>query len=271
MAGLNFQTCTVLNAFNTDEVKSQNGVIRIKGHGDFTFESNKITRKVYKKADDFTAEVAEVTLNLDANSFYRIEVLVDTEGAQPVVHTAIQNPVPFWTEFATSSSVNNIAKDVENLLKKSFVVGNQLFDVVGDGTKLTITAKGEYLRIKGIKVYKLDYVDAPQLVATGNVTVKGVNGFGTYSHLIKDLRLPSVARVGVAAPHADEMPVVGAKYTQFIIDYTMPAPHTGMQAVGQKLENTTTHVFWVKEEGDNVSNFANAFGITVAESTSLDD
>ena len=272
MAGLNFQTCTVVNNFDKDvNYKVDGDVHKLQGIGDFSFDKNNVVSVSMKEAADFTAAVATVDLkDVVADSFYRIEVLVDTEGAQPVVYTAIQNPVPFWTEFTvTSANLANVAVSVADLLNKAFVMGNKLFTASGSSKVLTITANGEYLRIKDIKVYKLDYVDAPQLVANGTVTTKGANGFGTYSHLIKDLRLPSVARAGIAAPYADEMPVVGAKYNQYIINYCAPAPHTGMQAVGQKLENTTTHVFWV-----NIvvkSAFESFFNAIKAAETSLDD
>ena len=45
-----------------------------------------------------------------------------------------------------------------------------------------------------------------------------------------------------------ETPIVGAIYDQYIIEYAAPATNDGMQCVGQRLESTTTHVFWVKHD-----------------------
>ena len=79
--------------------------------------------------------------------------------------------------------------------------------------------------------------------------VKGVNGFGTYSQLLKDLRLPTAANNHWLSVNKDEMPIVGALYTQFIITYYAPScANPSFTAVGNRSMSETTHVFWVRED-----------------------
>jgi hypothetical protein len=77
----------------------------------------------------------------------------------------------------------------------------------------------------------------------------GVNGFGTYSQLIKDLRLPTAVHTNWLSVQKDEMPIVGALYTQYIITYYAPSTaNPSFTAVGNRSMSETTHVFWVHED-----------------------
>jgi hypothetical protein len=74
----------------------------------------------------------------------------------------------------------------------------------------------------------------------------GINGFGTYSQLIKDLRLPTLANTNWTSPSKNEMPIVGALYTQYIITYYAPSmSNPSFTAIGNRSMSETTHVFWV--------------------------
>jgi hypothetical protein len=77
----------------------------------------------------------------------------------------------------------------------------------------------------------------------------GVNGFGTYSQLSKDLRLPTAVHNHWLSVQKDEMPIVGALYTQYIITYYAPSTaNPSFTAVGNRSMSETTHVFWVKSD-----------------------
>jgi hypothetical protein len=77
----------------------------------------------------------------------------------------------------------------------------------------------------------------------------GVNGFGTYSQLLKDLRLPTAVHNHWLSVQKDEMPIVGALYTQYIISYYAPSTaNPSFTAVGNRSMSETTHVFWVKKD-----------------------
>jgi hypothetical protein len=86
--------------------------------------------------------------------------------------------------------------------------------------------------------------------ATGVTLVNaGVNGFGTYSQLLKDLRLPTANHNHWLSVQKDEMPIVGSVYTQYIINYYAPSTaNPSFTAVGNRSMSETTHVFWVKSD-----------------------
>ena len=95
-----------------------------------------------------------------------------------------------------------------------------------------------------------DYSDEVATLGDANIVIKerGKNAFGTYTQIVKDLRLPTAANWQPLHIRKVETPIVGAIYNQYIIEYVAPATNEGLGAVGQRLESTTTHVFWVKND-----------------------
>lgn len=74
---------------------------------------------------------------------------------------------------------------------------------------------------------------------------QGVNGFGTYEQIIKDLRLPTMENFRWGSPTASEMPIPGNKYVQYIIHQVSCRGVLGGSAVGEVTHSKTTHVFFV--------------------------
>jgi hypothetical protein len=94
--------------------------------------------------------------------------------------------------------------------------------------------------------------------------VQGREGFGTYTHLMKDLRLPTAANTNWLAVNQEERPVPGALYNQYTIEYVKPRGIMGQSAVGMLATSSTLHVFYVKQ--DLVANFEAAMvaaGLTI--------
>ena len=105
-----------------------------------------------------------------------------------------------------------------------------------------------------------DYSEKVAELGDGNITIveRGENAFGTYSQITKDLRLPTAANWQPYHIRKVETPIVGAIYNQYIIEYVAPATNEGLGAVGQRLESTTTHVFWVKNDTSLITEWENA-------------
>lgn len=72
--------------------------------------------------------------------------------------------------------------------------------------------------------------------------------FGTYSQIIKDLRLPTTENTRWLHLRQAETPIVGAIYDQYIIEYCAPANNRPLGAVGCEVDSYTTHIFWVKHD-----------------------
>ena len=146
-----------------------------------------------------------------------------------------------------------------------------------DKTKLTIKGTHEYQRLQKIAILVGDNSISGEETALINWTLseaqwhetgkvedgadkagyraktgvtlvqRGVNGFGTYSQLVKDLSLPTAAHTHWTSVTKDERPVIGNVYTQYIITYYAPSTaNPSFTAVGNRSMSETTHVFWVK-------------------------
>lgn len=73
----------------------------------------------------------------------------------------------------------------------------------------------------------------------------GIEAFGDYNWIIHNLRLPTYANTNFWAPTRTEMPAVGGKYAQYIIQICKDRDGIAGEVVGQRAHSVTNHVFWV--------------------------
>ena len=75
----------------------------------------------------------------------------------------------------------------------------------------------------------------------------GLEAFGDYNWIIHNLRLPTAANTGFWSPakQADELPIVGQSYTQFIITVCVDRDGIAGTVVGDRATSVTTHVLYV--------------------------
>lgn len=274
MAGLNFQTQTIINA-NVDE--NSNGKVLFATVGDDAvqikrdFLFKKANVKAIRKAEGHNPTMCKAVIDFskiadiqpDAENpkkYCRLDLYLGVEGAEPFIYSTpwVQKGIPFWVEFTvTDKNKTAIADHVANMIKQNnlFQVDKDLLKVTAAGNKLTLEGATEYQRFRNIEVNVFDaaddYSEKVASLKDGDFDtdfVRGANGFGTYSQIIKDLRLPTMENSQWLHIRQAETPIVGAVYNQYIIEYCAPASNEGLAAVGQKLESHTTHVFWVKRE-----------------------
>ena len=281
MAGLNFQTQTIINS-NLDpdsmslgkEVKlfeNKENALRIKR--DFVFAKDDERGKVMairkragyeaepcKASIDF-AEIAEIQPTAkEPKKYCRLDIYLGVEGAEPFIYATpwVQKGMPFWVEFTVNKcNKDNIAETVADMIKKNhlFLVDKDLLHVEAEGNKLTLTGATEYQRFRNVEVRTFAITDDyAELVgemseeAPIKLEERGKNAFGTYSQIVKDLRLPTAANYQWTHIRQVETPIVGAIYNQYIIEYCAPSTNEGLGAVGARLESHTTHIFWVKND-----------------------
>ena len=290
MAGLNFQTQTIINS-NLDPdsgkdvklFKAANGVLRIKR--DFDFYKDKegygkvcAIRKragynaVLCKAEVDFANLVSALVPTSGVTYARFDLYLGVEGAEPFIYSTpwVQKGMPFWVEFTVKAGENatDIANNVAKLIKTNhiFLQDKDLINLKVEGTKLVLEGATEYQRFRQIVISKFaltdDYSDEVAKLGDANIVIKerGKNAFGTYTQIVKDLRLPTAANWQPLHIRKVETPIVGAIYNQYIIEYVAPATNEGLGAVGQKLESTTTHVFWVKNDKDLITEWETALG-----------
>ena len=291
MAGLNFQTQTIINS-NLDpdsgkDVKlfeAAGNVLRIKR--DFNFYKDKEgygkvcairKREGYDatlcKAEVDFAKLRDTLAPTKGVAYARFDIYLGVEGAEPFIYSTpwVQKGMPFWVEFTVTSedTAETIANNVAKLIKTNhiFLHDKDLINLTVKGSILEFEGATEYQRFRNIEINKFamkdDYSQKVAELGDGNITLmeRGENAFGTYSQITKDLRLPTAANWQPYHIRKVETPIVGAIYNQYIIEYVAPATNEGLGAVGQKLESTTTHVFWVKNDKDLITEWETALKV----------
>ena len=205
-----------------------------------------------------------------AKTYCRLDIYLGVEGAEPYIYSTpwVQKGMPFWIEFTVKEAdeAATIAKNVADMLKKNhvFLCDKDLINVSVSGGKLILEGATEYQRFRKIEISTFDayddYADKvaeldPTKTAATDIKLdeRGKNSFGTYSQIIKDLRLPTAANYQWTHIRQMETPIVGAIYNQYIVEYEAPATNDGLHAVGQRMTSHTVHVFWVKNDSDLIS------------------
>lgn len=263
-------------------------VLRIKR--DFVFVKDNVVsirkRKGYEPAMckatiDFSNSALDAALKAGgAKTYARLDIYVGIEGAEPYIYSTpwVQKGMPFWLEFTVKSTdtPDVIAKNVANIIKKNhlFLCDHDLIKVTASGNTLVLEGATEYQRFKSISIStfgtdaefadKVAEIDPKATEVASSATgivinERGKNGFGTYSQIVKDLRLPTAANYQWTHIRQVETPIVGAIYDEYIIDYQAPATNDSLQAVGHRMTTNTQHVFWVKNDTDLITAWENAW------------
>ena len=255
---------------------------------DFVFVKNCV--KAIRKRAGYNAVMCKATIDFadttllaalkagGAKTYCRLDIYLGVEGAEPYIYSTpwVQKGMPFWIEFTVKEAdeAATIAKNVADMLKKNhvFLCDKDLINVSVSGGKLILEGATEYQRFRKIEISTFDaYDDYADKVAELDPTKttatdikldeRGKNSFGTYSQIIKDLRLPTAANYQWTHIRQVETPIVGAIYNQYIVEYEAPATNDGLHAVGQRMTSHTVHVFWVKNDAGLISAWETALGI----------
>lgn len=238
-------------------------------------------------------DMAKVKEAVGTATVARLYIYVGLEGSEESIYANdwYRKGMPLSVSFAVGEAAD-MAKTIVDTIKKFnvFTKVKKVLDVTAnvteDAASLTIKGTHEYQRLQKIAIlvgdgellgeekavlsWELsearyaasgaeDAVGADVYAAnTGVELVKaGVNGFGTYSQLIKDLRLPTAPNNYWLSTNKNEMPIVGSLYTQYIINYYAPSTaNPSFTAIGNRSMSETTHVFWVKN--DLITDWENA-------------
>ena len=298
MAGLNFQTQTIINSnldpdsgkgvvlFESKKEKVdgvEKDVLKIKR--DFLFVKDNVD--CIRRRKGYAAELCEATIDFTkltsvvptdhAVNYLRLDIYIGIEGAEPYIYSTpwYHKGKPFWVEFLAKNGDNAqaLADRLEKTIKSNhiFQVDKDLIKVANDGAGiLTLEGATEYQRFRKVTLNifeaNADYADLVtelnpnEVVASDAIALvtKGKNAFGTYSQIVKDLRLPTAANYQWLATRKVEIPIVGAVYNQYIIEYHAPANSHPLSVVGGRLDSHTTHVFWVKNDTELVTAWENA-------------
>ena len=230
------------------------------------------------KAEANDPEMAKVTIDLSQISgtdgeSYRLSVYIGlTQASQDsrYANDLILKGKPFTVDFVWKTSAADVAKNLVKIINKYAVMvyGEKLLNVSYSGTYLTIEAVNEYQRFRKVNIEKFDkdayfgrgeynpvrtledldkQTSNSALTGTVEGYFVGKEGFGTYSYLLHNLRIPTAMRTRAFGVNLDENPIIGAKYNQYTIHYCTDRGVLGTNAVGDTVKSVTTHVFYVNQ------------------------
>lgn len=210
-----------------------------------------------RAASDPVIGKAEFAITNPGAGIYRLKLYIRLSGSQNSYYSNdfVFKGKPFVYEFkiaSNSTTAADVAKEIKRVIDKiTAFYGDKYIKVEVAGDKLTIHGIDEYQLFTEAKIQKLNVAANNPLtnevfedVIEGTIT-KSVEGFGTYTHILKDLRLPTIEARKFEAINQEELPVPGAKYNQYIIEYKVDRGLFGGAAVGQQVTSKTTHVFYV--------------------------
>lgn len=216
-----------------------------------------------RTASDPVIGKAEFTItNLDVG-IYRLKLYIRLSGSQNSYYSNdfVFKGKPFVYEFRITSgptsgptSATDVAKEIKRVIDKiQALYGDKYIRTEVKDNKLIIHGVDEYQLFTEAKIQKLNTAANNPLtnevyedIIEGTIT-KSVEGFGTYTHILKDLRLPTIEARRFEAVNQEELPIPGMKYNQYTIYYTVDRGLFGGAAVGQQVTSKTTHVFYVLE------------------------
>lgn len=243
--------------------------------GDKLFEKRWVESIRVAEGHDYELCKAQVDLTvleetLKDHNVARLYIYVGLEGSEESIYANdwYRKGMPLSVSFATGGATGSaaaMAKTIVDTVKdfNVFTKVKKVLDVTAEGGVLTIEGTHEHQRLQKIAILVEDadsalheekviteYIRNRKEDAKGITPVKvGVNGFGTYSQLVKDLSLPTAANTHWTSVTKDYRPVIGAIYDQYIITYYAPSTsNPSFTAVGNRSMSETTHVFWVKHE-----------------------
>ena len=219
--------------------------------------TNTIVLNSLKDVTTGLGKIVKDSDNIEVRRVNKLKLYIRLSGSQNSYYSNdfVFKGKPFVYEFritSGSTSATDVAKEIKRVIDKiQAFYGDKYIRTEVKGDKLTIHGVDEYQLFTEAKIQKLNTAANNPLtnevfedVTEGTIT-KSVEGFGTYTHILKDLRLPTIEARKFEAVNQEELPVPGAKYNQYIIEYKVDRGLFGGAAVGQQVTSKTTHVFYV--------------------------
>lgn len=216
---------------------------------------------------------AKVTLempvgNADTKGYYRLALYIRLSGSQNSYYSNdfVFKGKPFYVEFEVKEgdTASAVAKRVAKLAKHlQQMYDNKYMNYTADGVNLVIEGIDEFQRFTQADIQKFNpelgvnkvgeyetlhsaKVETSDDYEEGYTIKQGVEAFGDYFHILKDLRLPTVENTSWTSINAEEMPAIGGLYDQYTIYYEKNRGQVGGGgAVGEVIVSQTTHVFYV--------------------------
>ena len=272
---LNFTQQTVINSSDRFK-KIGTDTLRIKRIGDYKKANIKGVFKTV--ASDPVKGTAVITpAALDSGAAYRLVVYLRLQKSVNSLYAndLVYKGKPLFFEFkGTGTITTDVAAMVKAINSQQRMWDNGITylvasatdsdDVDADLDALTLTCADEYQLFYHVELQKFDTSITDPTLSQYKSIYKFVNGeagnspeiavtqsklgVGTYEMLIQDLRLPTYENTNWISMNKMEMPIVGEKYTQYVLEYAVERGIMGLGSAGALVTARTTHVFFVKSD-----------------------
>lgn len=221
------------------------------------FRKANISKMVKRAASDSVIGSATFDVQQADAGIYRLKMYMRLVGSQNSYYANDfvfkGKPLVYEYKVASNSTAGTeVAKEIKRVIDKiQALYGDKWIKASVNGSKLKISGTDEYQLFTEAKLQKLNTAANSALtnevfedIAEGTI-VQCRQGFGTYTNIIKDLRLPTIESRRFEAVNQEELPIPGMKYNQYTIYYKVDRGLFGGAAVGQQVTSVTTHVFYV--------------------------
>lgn len=280
-------TNTVVINSDTDELsglvkfEGKNNQFRVKRVGRFNKDSVKyISKREGYKGIISTATFTPPTAPSEAGAedFYRIELFMRLSGSQAstmATAATVYKSKPIHIEFKVAHG-DNASTIADNMVKAVRFFQQNLYPYIkaskNESNKVVISGTDEYEVFNKAELQKLVSATVSVYPDDQNqykkvseaVIANGKEGFGTYTYIMKNLRLPTLEALRFGSPTQDEMPVIGMLYNQYTLEYCKDRGIMGSDAVGDTVTSITHHVFFVRQD------LAEAFEAAITAGLSLE-
>ena len=236
---------------------SQEGNLNVKRVLKFVKEN---VQAIYKRAaNDPVLSKAEFTMVNSGAGVYRVVLYMRLSGSNNSYYSNDMvfkgKPLVYEFKVGAEDTATEMATAAKNAINKiATLYGDNYITVDATGDKLTITGTDEYQIFTVAKIQKFDPTVNTALIGgefVDNIAAtitNGKPGFGTYTQIIKDLRLPTMEAIRFGGINQEELPILGKKYNQYTIHYCKDRGILGTDAVGDTVTSKTIHVFFVNED-----------------------
>lgn len=221
------------------------------------FRKANVSKMVKRAASDPVIGSATFDVQQADAGIYRLKMYMRLVGSQNSYYANDfvfkGKPLVYEYKVASNSTAGTeVAKEIKRVIDKiQALYGDKWIKASVNGSKLKISGTDEYQLFTEAKLQKLNTAANSALtnevfedIAEGKI-VQCRQGFGTYTNIIKDLRLPTIESRRFEAVNQEELPIPGMKYNQYTIYYKVDRGLFGGAAVGQQVTSVTTHVFYV--------------------------
>lgn len=225
---------------------------------------------IYKRAaNDPVISTAEFDMVNEGAGVYRVVLYMRLSGSNNAYYSNDMvfkgKPLVYEFNVKAGDTATEMATAAKNAIAKiASLYGDNYITAEVSGTKLKISGTDEYQIFTVAKVQRFDpevnsALIGGEFVDSVKATIKnGKPGFGTYTQIIKDLRLPTMEAIRFGGINQEELPILGKKYNQYTIYYCKDRGIMGSDAVGDTVTSKTTHVFFVNT--DIATEFETALG-----------